>query len=34
MSLKAYPNVQAYLQRVEARPAVHEALVAEGLVRG
>jgi glutathione S-transferase len=33
MSLKAFPHLQAYLQRVAARPAVHESLAAEGLVR-
>jgi glutathione S-transferase len=33
MSLKAYPNLQAWLGRVAARPAVHAALVAEGLAK-
>lgn len=33
MSLKAYPNLSAYLERVAARPAVQEALRAEGLVK-
>jgi glutathione S-transferase len=33
MSLKAYPHLQAYLQRVAQRPAVHAALVAEGLAK-
>jgi len=33
MSLKPYPNVDAYLQRIAARPAVHAALLAEGLVK-
>jgi glutathione S-transferase len=32
MSLKAFPRVEAYLARVEQRPAVRAALVAEGLV--
>ena len=31
LSLKAYPNLQAYLARVAARPAVQAALRAEGL---
>ena len=31
--LKGYPNLQAYLARVSARPAVKEALHAEGLDR-
>lgn len=34
MSLKAYPKLQAYLARVAQRPAVHAALLAEGLVKG
>jgi glutathione S-transferase len=33
MSLKAYPNLQAWLARIAARPAVHAALVAEGLAK-
>jgi glutathione S-transferase len=33
MSLKAYPRLQAYLARIAQRPAVHAALVAEGLAR-
>jgi glutathione S-transferase len=33
VDLAAYPNVQAFLSRVEARPAVQAALRAEGLVR-
>jgi glutathione S-transferase len=33
MSLKAYPRLSAYLERVAARPAVQEALRAEGLVK-
>jgi glutathione S-transferase len=33
MSLKAYPKLSAYLERVAARPAVQEALRAEGLVK-
>lgn len=31
MSLEQYPNLQAYMHRVAARPAVRAALVAEGL---
>jgi glutathione S-transferase len=33
MSLKAYPQLQAYLARIAQRPAVHAALVAEGLAK-
>jgi glutathione S-transferase len=33
MPLKAYPQVQAWLQRVHARPAVQAALRAEGLLK-
>ena len=33
MSLKAHPQLEAYLQRVAARPAVQAALQAEGLVK-
>lgn len=33
MSLKAYPKLSTYLERVAARPAVQEALRAEGLVK-
>jgi glutathione S-transferase len=33
ISLKAYPSLAAYLERVAARPKVREALVAEGLVK-
>ena len=33
MSLKAYPNLQAFLARVAARPAVKAVLVAEGLAK-
>jgi glutathione S-transferase len=33
MSLKAYPRLEAYLQRIAARPAVQSALQAEGLVK-
>jgi glutathione S-transferase len=33
IALKPYPNVDAYLQRVAARPAVQAALQAEGLVK-
>jgi len=32
LSLADWPNIQAYLTRVAARPAVHAAMVAEGLV--
>ncbi|MEO5672437.1 MAG: glutathione binding-like protein [Ramlibacter sp.] len=34
MSLAAFPKLGAYMARIEARSAVHEALRAEGLVRG
>jgi glutathione S-transferase len=33
MGLKAHPQLQAYLARVAQRPAVHAALVAEGLAK-
>jgi len=33
ISLKPYPSLAAYLERVAARPKVREALVAEGLVK-
>jgi glutathione S-transferase len=33
ISLKAYPSLAAYLERVAARPKVREALIAEGLVK-
>lgn len=33
MSLQAYPQLEAYLQRIAARPAVQTALQAEGLVK-
>jgi glutathione S-transferase len=33
MSLKAYPRLHAYLSRIAQRPAVHAALVAEGLAK-
>lgn len=33
LSLKPYPNLQAYLTRVASRPKVREALVVEGLAR-
>ena len=33
ISLKPYPHVDAYLQRIATRPAVHAALLAEGLVK-
>jgi glutathione S-transferase len=33
MSLKPYPNLQAYLARVAARPKVQDALRAEGLAQ-
>jgi glutathione S-transferase len=33
MPLKAYPAIEAFLQRIAARPAVHAALRAEGLVK-
>ncbi|HYF23862.1 MAG TPA: glutathione transferase GstA [Caulobacteraceae bacterium] len=34
VDLSAYPKLQAYLQRIAARPAVQEALAAEGLLNG
>ena len=33
ISLKAWPSLAAYLDRVAARPKVREALIAEGLVK-
>jgi glutathione S-transferase len=33
MSLKAYPHLQAWLDRVAKRPMVHAAMLAEGLVK-
>ncbi len=33
LPMGAYPNVQAYMARVGARPQVVEALTAEGLVK-
>jgi glutathione S-transferase len=33
ISLKTWPNLQAWLARVQARPRVKEALVAEGLAK-
>ncbi|WP_332777023.1 glutathione transferase GstA [Polaromonas sp.] len=33
LSLRPYPALSAYLDRVAARPAVHAALLAEGLVK-
>ena len=33
ISLKPYPSLAAYLDRVAARPKVREALIAEGLVK-
>ncbi|SPC10902.1 hypothetical protein CO2235_10287 [Cupriavidus oxalaticus] len=33
MPLSAYPSLQQYLSRVAARPAVQDAMRAEGLVR-
>jgi glutathione S-transferase len=33
LSLKPYPNLQAYLTRVASRPRVRDALIAEGLAR-
>lgn len=33
MSLKAYPQLQAWMTRIAQRPAVHAALVAEGLAK-
>ena len=34
LSVKPYPNLDAYLQRIAQRPAVRAALQAEGLQRG
>lgn len=33
MSLKAYPHLSAYMERVAARPAVRDALIAEGTLK-
>jgi len=33
LSLANWPNLEAYLSRVAARPAVHAALLAEGLIK-
>ncbi len=33
IDLKPYPNLQAYIERVGARPKVREALLAEGLLK-
>ena len=33
ISLRPYPQLDAYVQRIAARPAVHDALQAEGLVK-
>ena len=33
VSLAAWPNIEAFLARVAARPAVHAAMVAEGLLK-
>jgi len=33
ISLKPWPSLQAYLERVAARPAAREALIAEGLAK-
>jgi glutathione S-transferase len=34
MSLRRFANLEAYLARIEARPPVRQALIAEGLLRG
>lgn len=34
IDMAKWPTLQAYLQRAGARPAVHAAMVAEGLVKG
>ncbi len=33
IDLTPYPHVQAFMKRMEARPAVHAALTAEGLIK-
>lgn len=33
VSLASWPNIEAFLARVAARPAVHAAMVAEGLIK-
>ena len=33
ISLKPYPNLAAYIERIAARPKVREAMQAEGLLR-
>lgn len=33
LSLDAWPNLPTYIARVAARPAVHAAMAAEGLIR-
>ncbi len=33
LPMTAYPNVQAYMARVSARPQVQAALMAEGLIK-
>jgi len=33
VSLATWPNIEAFLARVAARPAVHAAMVAEGLIK-
>jgi glutathione S-transferase len=33
IDLSAFPNISAFMKRVAARPAVHEAMKAEGLLK-
>jgi glutathione S-transferase len=33
IDLKPYPHLSAYLDRIAARPSVHETMVAEGLIK-
>jgi len=33
IDLSAFPNISAFMKRVATRPAVHESLKAEGLLK-